>query len=135
MREWLADWLALLKQYGATLSLRTELRLLLQPLAHFSSSRRAVFAMDRASANQGPPSRLPEIVHSEIVLKGGDHADIWVDTRRVHVFDPDTGQNLTLGDSGSPVTLTTPRSGDAPAQPEADAAGQDTGSAATPPVS
>ena len=78
MREWLADWLALLKQYGATLSLRTELRLLLQPLAHFSSSRRAVFAMDRASANQGPPSRLPEIVHSEIVLKGGDHADIWI---------------------------------------------------------
>jgi multiple sugar transport system ATP-binding protein len=68
-------------------------------------------------------------------LTEGDHAEIWVDTRRVHVFDPDTGQNLTLGDSGSPATLTGPRSGDAPAQAEADAAGQDTGSAATPPVS
>ena len=68
-------------------------------------------------------------------LTEGDHAEIWVDTRRVHVFDPDTGQNLTLGDSGSPATLTSPRSDDAPAQPEADATGQDTGSAAAPPVS
>jgi multiple sugar transport system ATP-binding protein len=68
-------------------------------------------------------------------LTEGDHAEIWVDTRRVHVFDPETGQNLTLGDSGSPATLTSPRSDDAPAQPQADAAGQDTGSAATPPVS
>jgi multiple sugar transport system ATP-binding protein len=72
-------------------------------------------------------------------LTEGDHAEIWVDTRRVHVFDPDTGQNLTLGNSGSSTTLTSPRSDDAPAQPEADAAGQDTGqdtgSTATPPVS
>jgi multiple sugar transport system ATP-binding protein len=68
-------------------------------------------------------------------LTEGDHAEIWVDTRRVHVFDPDTGENLTLGDSGSSTTLTSPKSDDAPAQPEADAAGQDTGSAATPPVS
>jgi multiple sugar transport system ATP-binding protein len=72
-------------------------------------------------------------------LTEGDHAEIWVDTRRVHVFDPDTGQNLTLGNSGSTTTLTSPRSDDAPAQPEADAAaqdtGQDSGSTATPPVS
>jgi multiple sugar transport system ATP-binding protein len=69
-------------------------------------------------------------------LTEGDHAEIWVDTRRVHVFDPDTGENLTLGGSRSPVTLTGPSSsGDAPAQSEADAAGQDTGSEATPPVS
>jgi multiple sugar transport system ATP-binding protein len=72
-------------------------------------------------------------------LTEGDHAEIWVDTRRVHVFDPETGQNLTLGNSGSSTTLTSPRSDDAPAQPEADAAGQDTGqdtgSTATPPVS
>ena len=69
-------------------------------------------------------------------LSEGDHAEIWVDTRRVHVFDPDTGQNLTLGDSGSSTTLTSPRSDDAPAPPEADdAAGQDTGSTAAPPAS
>ena len=48
-------------------------------------------------------------------LTEGDHAEIWVDTRRVHVFDPDTGQNLTLGNSGSSTTLTSPRSDDAPA--------------------
>jgi multiple sugar transport system ATP-binding protein len=69
-------------------------------------------------------------------LSEGDHAEIWVDTRRVHVFDPETGQNLTLGDSGSSTTLTSPRSDDAPAPPEADdAAGQDTGSTAAPPAS
>jgi multiple sugar transport system ATP-binding protein len=69
-------------------------------------------------------------------LTEGDHAEIWVDTRRVHVFDPETGQNLTLGNSGSTTTLTSPRSDDAPAQPEADdAAGQDTGSTAAPPAS
>src|SRR5580704_12106349 len=37
-------------------------------------------------------------------LTEGDHAEIWVDTRRVHVFDPETGQNLTLGNSGSTTT-------------------------------
>jgi hypothetical protein len=78
VREWLPDWLALLKQYGATLSLRTELRSLLQPLAHFSPSRRALFAIDRTATPQGPPSRLPEIVHSEVVLRGGDHPEIWI---------------------------------------------------------
>jgi multiple sugar transport system ATP-binding protein len=65
-------------------------------------------------------------------LTEGDHADIWVDVRRMHVFDPDTGRNLSLGDSGSPASPAGPRGGGAPAQAEA-AAGQDTGSTAAPP--
>jgi hypothetical protein len=77
IREWLPDWVALLKVYGPTLSQRTELRWLLQPLAQFSPSRRALFAIDRQTVSQ-PASRLPEIVHSEIVLRGGDHAEIWI---------------------------------------------------------
>ena len=70
-------------------------------------------------------------------LTEGDHAEIWVDVRRVHVFDPDTGRNLSLADSGSPATLTSPRSADAPGtgRHRPDAAGQDTGSAAAPPAS
>jgi multiple sugar transport system ATP-binding protein len=97
----------------------------LTELARESGRAESGGAGETVVARFDPATRLTE----------GDHADIWVDTRRVHVFDPDTGQNLTLGDSSSPVTLTGPRSDDAPAQPEADAAGQDTGSAATPPVS
>ena len=55
----------------------------------------------------------------------------------MHVFDPATGQNLTLGDSGSPASPARPaddaRGQRRPAQAEAGTAGQDTGSAATPP--
>jgi multiple sugar transport system ATP-binding protein len=32
----------------------------------------------------------------------GQDAELWVDVRSVHVFDPATGKNLTLEDSGSP---------------------------------
>jgi multiple sugar transport system ATP-binding protein len=97
----------------------------LTELARESGRAESDGAGETVVARFDPATRLTE----------GDHAEIWVDTRRVHVFDPDTGQNLTLGNSGSPVTLTSPSSGDAPVQAEADTAGQDTGSAATPPDS
>jgi multiple sugar transport system ATP-binding protein len=63
----------------------------------------------------------------------GDNAQIWVDVRALHVFDPATGKNLTLGESGSPASPAGPAGGDAPAQAEAGTTGQDTGSAAAPP--
>jgi multiple sugar transport system ATP-binding protein len=63
----------------------------------------------------------------------GENVELWLDARKLHVFDPSTGQNLTLGDSGSPAGPVQPAGGDAPAQAEAGTSGQDTGSAATPP--
>jgi multiple sugar transport system ATP-binding protein len=63
----------------------------------------------------------------------GDNAELWVDVRRLHVFDPASGKNLTLGGSGSPASSAGPGGGAAPAQADAGAAGQDTGSAAPPP--
>jgi multiple sugar transport system ATP-binding protein len=63
----------------------------------------------------------------------GENVELWLDARKLHVFDPSTGQNLTLGDSGSPASPAQPAGGDAPAQAGTDASGQDTGSAATPP--
>ncbi len=69
----------------------------------------------------------------------GDNAQIWVDMRAIHVFDPATGKNLTLGDSGSPASPAGPAAGaapaasTAPAQAEAGTTGQDTDPAATPP--
>jgi multiple sugar transport system ATP-binding protein len=32
-------------------------------------------------------------------VREGDDAELWVDSRALHVFDPDTGRNIALGDS------------------------------------
>ncbi|HUY49017.1 MAG TPA: sn-glycerol-3-phosphate ABC transporter ATP-binding protein UgpC [Streptosporangiaceae bacterium] len=66
-------------------------------------------------------------------ISEGDNAELWVDGRALHVFDPATGQNLTLGDSGSPASAAPTAGGGAPARADAGAAGQDSGSAAAPP--
>ena len=66
-------------------------------------------------------------------ISEGQNTEVWVDVRRLHVFDPATGENLTRGDSGSPASPAGPAGGEAPAQADAGAAGQDTGSAAAPP--
>jgi multiple sugar transport system ATP-binding protein len=78
----------------------------------------------------------------------GQDTELWVDVRAVHVFDPDTGRNLTLGHSGGPATITGGSGGTAPAQAEpdtgtapaqaepdtgTDTTGHDSGSATTPP--
>ena len=36
-------------------------------------------------------------------ISEGENARLWADVRSLHVFDPATGQNLTLGDTGSPA--------------------------------
>ena len=65
----------------------------------------------------------------------GQNTELWVDVRAVHVFDPATGQNLTRGVSGaSAASAASARGRSGPGRrPEDSAAGQDTGSAATPP--
>jgi multiple sugar transport system ATP-binding protein len=30
-------------------------------------------------------------------IKEGDEAELWADIRTMHIFDPDTGKNLSLG--------------------------------------
>jgi multiple sugar transport system ATP-binding protein len=72
----------------------------------------------------------------------GQTAEMWLDVRTVHVFDPATGKNLTLEDSGSPAAGTRSAGDGAASAPAApgpagtgtdSAAGTGTGSAATPP--
>jgi multiple sugar transport system ATP-binding protein len=66
-------------------------------------------------------------------ISEGQNAEIWVDTRALHVFDPATGKNLTLGDSGTHASVApTDTGGGAPAPAEPTATGQDSGSAAAP---
>lgn len=40
-------------------------------------------------------TQLVVAVDSSSRLRGGDTAELWVDTRRIHLFDPATGENLT----------------------------------------
>jgi multiple sugar transport system ATP-binding protein len=45
----------------------------------------------------------------------GENARLWADVRSLHVFDPASGRNLTLGDAGSPAASSGQAGGAAPA--------------------
>ena len=47
----------------------------------------------------------------------GENVELWLDARKLHVFDPATGQNLTLGNSGSPAARLSPRAVTPPRRP------------------
>jgi multiple sugar transport system ATP-binding protein len=49
-------------------------------------------AAETVVARLDPASRITE----------GQDARLWVDTRHLHVFDPPSGRNLSLGDAGAP---------------------------------
>jgi multiple sugar transport system ATP-binding protein len=61
-------------------------------------------------------ARLDAATH----IAEGQDAELWVDTRAVHIFDPSTGRNLSLAadDDGGAATVQTASGADA-AQPEA----------------
>ena len=50
-------------------------------------------AAETVVARLDPASRITE----------GHDARLWVDVRKLHVFDPSTGRNLSLGAAGSPA--------------------------------
>jgi multiple sugar transport system ATP-binding protein len=70
-------------------------------------------------ARLDPASRITE----------GHEARLWVDVRKLHVFDPSTGRNLSLGAAGSgaagagPVDAGTAAPAGAAGTAEAEAAG------------
>jgi multiple sugar transport system ATP-binding protein len=49
-------------------------------------------------------------------LSEGEDAQLWVDVRSIHVFDPASGRNLTLGDAGAPADTAGSAGGDIPGQ-------------------
>jgi multiple sugar transport system ATP-binding protein len=64
-------------------------------------------------------------------VREGQEAELWVDARAMHVFDPATGRNLSLaGDEGGPVSVQPAPGAAAPEAAAAEAAGQDERAAA-----
>ncbi|GAA4831277.1 ABC transporter ATP-binding protein [Garicola koreensis] len=50
-------------------------------------------------------TQLVVAVDSSSRLRGGDEAELWIDTGRIHLFDPETGENLTRdAEAGAELT-------------------------------
>ena len=65
----------------------------LEELARDSGRADTGASAETVVARLDPDTRISE----------GENARLWADVRALHVFDPATGQNLTLGDTGSPA--------------------------------
>jgi multiple sugar transport system ATP-binding protein len=76
--EWLGNELYAYVPYEAPEDVASRLRALSQELDSDQLRTQAVVALD-------PASRITD----------GQAADLWIDTRRIHLFDPATGDNLT----------------------------------------
>jgi multiple sugar transport system ATP-binding protein len=77
-------------------------------------------AAETVVARLDPASRINE----------GEDARLWVDVRHLHVFDPASGRNLTLGDTGAPASSAGAAAQAAPAAP-AEVADTETAQAGT----
>ncbi len=80
--EWLGNEQYAYVPYDAPPEVAAQLRDLSRELDSDQLRTQAVVALD-------PSSRISD----------GQDADLWIDTRQIHLFDPETGENLTLEDS------------------------------------
>jgi multiple sugar transport system ATP-binding protein len=53
-------------------------------------------ARDSGRADTGSDSdQVVARLDAATQIREGEHAQLWADTRAIHVFDPDSGENLT----------------------------------------
>jgi len=64
-------------------------------------------------------------------IREGEDARLWVDVRKLHIFDPSTGRNLSLGDTRAPGDTGAPGGTAAPAGAAGSAGAADAGTAST----
>jgi multiple sugar transport system ATP-binding protein len=57
----------------------------------------ADLAADSGAAELGSAETVTARLDPTTQIKEGDSAELWADTASMHIFDPDTGENLTLG--------------------------------------
>jgi multiple sugar transport system ATP-binding protein len=76
--EWLGNELYVYVPYEAPADVAAQLRDLSQELDSDQLRTQAVVALDASS-----------------LITAGEEAELWIDTGRIHIFDPATGENLT----------------------------------------
>ena len=59
----------------------------------------ADLAADSGSAELGSAETVTARLDPDTQIKEGDSAELWADVSSMHIFDPDNGENLTLGAS------------------------------------
>jgi multiple sugar transport system ATP-binding protein len=94
----------------------------LEELARDSGRADTGSSTETVVARIDPASRITE----------GESARLWVDIRKLHVFDPASGRNLTLGEAGAPAGAAgpaAPAASEAPASPAGPAAAAGTAGA------
>jgi len=65
-----------------------------------SSAELEELARDSGQADTGASAdQVTARLDAATRIREGDEAELWVDVRKIHVFDPAKGTNLTLGDS------------------------------------
>jgi multiple sugar transport system ATP-binding protein len=77
----------------------------LEELARDSGRADTGASTETVVARLDPDTRITE----------GENARLWADVRSLHVFDPASGLNLTLGETGSPAAVAGQAGGGAPA--------------------
>ena len=60
----------------------------------------ADLAADSGAAEAGSAETVTARLDAATRIKEGENAELWADVRTMHVFDPETGENLTLGAGG-----------------------------------
>jgi multiple sugar transport system ATP-binding protein len=60
----------------------------------------ADLAADSGAAEAGSAETVTARLDAVTRIKEGENAELWADVRTMHVFDPETGENLTLGTGG-----------------------------------
>jgi multiple sugar transport system ATP-binding protein len=103
-------------------------------IGNVETAELAELARDSGRADTGDTSEtLVARLDPDSRVREGQDAELWLDVEAVHVFDPSTGKNLTLGDAGSAATATaSPAGGALSAEAGRKASGQGSGSAAAP---
>jgi multiple sugar transport system ATP-binding protein len=88
VKEWLGDSQYAYIPYEAPEAIRSKLRELSKELDSEELRTQAIVSIDASSR-----------------LREGRDAEFWLDTRRAHVFDPETGENLTRdAEAGAELT-------------------------------
>ncbi len=65
------------------------------PFAADGAVRDQLEELDRELDGEGMRTQLVVALDGQSRIRDGQRADLWLDTSRIHVFDPETGENLT----------------------------------------